>query len=162
MTAATNPHPPEPQPRTTALMFENVQEVKSALALVEKDPSSLKESLLQCYLLNLILYQQLGETDHPVKNTLVTLSVYIDLLDKAKKPEAPKASNILQEDMLRADPSENRKPIPASIEKNRPENLKRSTTRRETPRIKNKRRYQGAHELAKKVRANYPVLPKQL
>ncbi|KAI5189034.1 hypothetical protein NECID01_0389 [Nematocida sp. AWRm77] len=146
--------------RADALLFDNVQEVKNALSQIENSPSSLKESLLRCYLLNLILYKQVNDPSHPVKNTLITLSVYIDLLDKAKKADVPKASNILQEDILQEEATEERKPISFSIEKNKPESLKRSKARRETPRLKNKRRYEDAHALAKKVRDTYPVLPK--
>ncbi|KAI5187298.1 hypothetical protein NEHOM01_2076 [Nematocida homosporus] len=161
------------------LRFKNPQEVKQALSELSPTSSSLKESLLRCYLLNLIFYQQV-EPSHPAKDTLIKLSVYLDLLDKAK-PKQPAQSQILQQlsktnntdknldteidneldsdsdnqpnSIQNEDPTSTRRPINYVIEKNRLHTEKRSKKKEErNPRIKNKRRYQDAKDLAKKVR----------
>lgn len=149
------------------LRFKNVEEVKHALSLLNEESTSLKESLLRCYLLNLMLYKQV-DPDHPVKDMLIKLSVYISLLEKAKPVEQAQ-SQILKEAEKEENENENeeriesdeknkelRRPINYVIEKNKVHTEKITKKREErNPRIKNKRRYQDAHDLAKKVRDTY-------
>lgn len=140
------------------LKFKNAEEVRAALAELSPEESSLKESLLRCYILNLILYNQLEES-HSIKKTLITLSVYIDLLDKANKSERAKGSNIIKEtEDLLITPENNRKPINYHIDKNKSttEPKKRQNPEKRNARIKNKRKYEDAQELAKKVRKENP------
>lgn len=141
------------------LKFKNVEEVKAALAQLPAEEASLKESLLRCYILNLILYNQLEES-HPIKKTLVTLSVYIDLIDKARKSEESAGSNIIKEaeNLLLPEPEEERKPINYHIQKNKSTTQPRTRQNPEkrNARIKNKRKYEDAHKLAQKVRKENP------
>ncbi|KAH9385925.1 uncharacterized protein NEMAJ01_0821 [Nematocida major] len=152
------------QDKYKELKFQNVDEVRAALGKLTPEDASLKESLLRCYILNLILYKQLDER-HPIKKTLITLSVYIDLMEKAEKAETPAGSNIIQEaeeDLLLPE-KEERRPINYTMEKNKIYTEKRTALNPEqrNPRIKNKRRYQDAHNLAEKVRKDHPKLHKR-
>ncbi|EIJ87355.1 hypothetical protein NEPAR06_0936 [Nematocida parisii] len=147
------------------LKFQNVDEVKAVLKQLNPEESSLKESLLRCYILNLIMYNQLEET-HPIKKTLITLSVYIDLVDKASKAEQPAGSNIIkeaEEELMPEGPETHRRPIDFTIQKNRVHTEKQGGVKPEqrNPRIKNKRRYQDAHNLAGQIRKEYPKLHKK-
>jgi len=145
----------------SSLRFSNVEEVKNAIFQLAPESSSLKESLLRCYILNLILYRQLTpEQSHllgQVKKTLVSLSVHIDLLDKAKTPEDKKGSNILREEPLEEKEPEKRRPINYVIEKNKVHTEKQPKKKEEgNPKTKNRRRFEDAKELSKRVRENYP------
>ncbi|KAI5190835.1 hypothetical protein NEMIN01_1237 [Nematocida minor] len=146
------------------LKFKNVEEVKNALSQLTPEEASLKESLLRCYILNLILYNQLEE-NHPIKKTLITLSVYIDLVDKAKKSEEVAGSNIIKEteDLLLPN-TENRRPIDYHMQKNKSVTDKKTRVNPEkrNARIKNKRKYEDAHELARKVKKENPNIVRKL
>ncbi|KAI5179808.1 hypothetical protein NEOKW01_0271 [Nematocida sp. AWRm80] len=167
---------------TDGLLFNNVEEVRKVLKETVLEGNTIKEKLLRVYILNLILYKQLDQS-HPVYNTLIKLSVYIELLNKVIKPES--SSRILQErptDKNSDDESEDnlsdtdnsnyknensqeelpdledtkitRRPINYVIEKNKLHTEKRTKKREErNPRIKNKRRHQDAKDLAERVRA---------
>ncbi|KAI5171189.1 hypothetical protein NEFER03_0591 [Nematocida sp. LUAm3] len=141
---------------SNGIMFKNPEEVKLALSHLEKDSSSLKESLLRCYLLNLLLYQQV-DNKHPVKDLLIKLSVYISLMDKASTSSSK--SKILEEASApQEDNSEEsaRRPIDYKMQKNKLYTDKSHRKKEErNPRIKNKRRYDDAKELAKRVRDKY-------
>lgn len=152
--------------RTGALLFKNPQEVKLAISQLKEDSSSLKESLLRCYLLNLILHQQVENT-HPVKDILIKLSVYISLMDKAstssskskildeKHPKEGKQEEDKEEENKEKN-KPSRRPIDYKMQKNRLYTDKSHRKKEErNPRIKNKRRYDDAKELAKRVRERY-------
>lgn len=140
------------------LKFKNIEEVKAAIQEMSKTQCNLKESLLRCYILNLILYKQLGES-HSVKKTLITLSIYIDLLEKAEKIEQPAISNILkEEENLLPENNGKKRVIDYTIEKNKVFTDKNFSVKPEqrNPRIKNKRRYEDAKRLGEKIRKTYP------
>lgn len=143
------------------LRLENAEGVRHALALVRNSPgSSLKENLLRCYLLNLMISKHLP-AEHPVKQQLIKLSVYLELLEKSKRVQNASGSNILKEqpEEPAEQPQEERKRRKANyvIAHNKVHTEKRTKKREErNPRIKNKRRYQDAHDLAENVRKAYP------
>ncbi|KAI5134252.1 uncharacterized protein NESG_02373 [Nematocida ausubeli] len=150
-----------PAEKHSELKFQNVEEVKLALSSLTPEESSLKESLLRCYILNLIMYNQLEET-HPIKKTLITLSVYIDLVDKASKADQPAGSNIIQqaeEELMPEEEAALRRPIDFAMEKNRvyTERHKSVKPEKRNPRLKNKRKYENAHDLADRVRKEHNV-----
>ncbi|OAG29048.1 hypothetical protein NEDG_01187 [Nematocida displodere] len=151
----------------TSLPFKNAEEIEKAISLIDtaKPNASLKERLLRCYLLNLLLSSQV-DSNHPVKTLLIKLSVYIELVDKATHAVAPAGSNILkehkapetsdlnEEDLEDGTQTLDRRPINYVMAKNKTHTDRTGRKKQEqgNPRIKNKRRFQDAHDLAKKVR----------
>lgn len=170
------------------LILNNIDAIKNALKEIEEAVDStsksdsliertllLKESLLRVYLLNYIFYKQVDK-NHPVKSTLIRLSVYLEMVIKVEEKLKYKIERAVgerrgekrgaEERMHRAEilpaggesgeeeekQREERRPIDYKMAKNRGYFEKRPKKEENNPRVKNKRRFEDAKELGRRVR----------